>query len=169
VQRDLLPLLEGTKINVPKFGDVDTSKILFICGGAFLLSAPSQLLAEIQGRLPIRVRLDSLSEEEYFRILTEPQVHIVKQQQALLLTEAIDLRFTEGALREIAKYALEINATSENLGARRLITVLEKVIEPYSFYPAKYKDQLVVIDEENVHVALEALGKPQLARGQCIL
>jgi len=149
VQRDLLPLIEGTKITTDH-GDVDTSKILFITAGAFHQAKPSDLLAELQGRLPIRVQLHDLSEDDLYRILTEPESHQVKQARALLLTEGVDLRFTDEAIREIAKVASDVNKSVENIGARRLYTVVEKILEEISFNASQFKGQLVIIDKDEV-------------------
>jgi len=140
VQRDLLPIIEGTKI-ATDYGEIDTSKILFITAGAFHQVKPSDLLAELQGRLPIRVVLHDLTEEDMYRILTEPDSHLIKQQRALLATESVDLRFTDEAIREIAKIAYEVNQTIENIGARRLHTVIEKVLEDVSFNASQYKEK----------------------------
>jgi len=149
VQRDLLPLIEGTKI-ATDHGDVDTSKILFITAGAFHQAKPSDLLAELQGRLPIRVVLHDLSEDDMYRILTEPETHLIKQHRALLHTESVDLRFTDEGIKEIAKVASEVNQSVENIGARRLHTVLEKVLEDISFNATSYKGKTIVIDKEDV-------------------
>jgi len=157
VQRDLLPIIEGTKVHVKNFGDVDTTKMLFIASGAFLITKPSNLIAELQGRLPIRVKLADLTVEDLYRILTEPEVDQVKQQKYLLQTEGIDLRFTDEALREIAKKTYEFNRTHDNLGARRLFTVLEKVLEDISFNASRYKGATVIIDEEHIQKSLKDL------------
>jgi len=156
VQRDLLPLIEGTKITTDH-GDVDTSKILFITAGAFHQAKPSDLLAELQGRLPIRVQLHDLSEDDLYRILTEPESHQIKQARALLLTEGVDLRFTDEAIREIAKTASEVNKSVENIGARRLYTVVEKILEDVSFNASQYKGQLVIIDKDEVNKHMKEL------------
>lgn len=132
VQRDLLPLIEGSVIST-KHGNVNTDHILFIGSGAFHSAKPSDLLAELQGRLPIRVELKGLTEDDLYRILTEPVTNLIKQQVALLKTEEVELEFTEESVREIARVAAEINQTIENIGARRLHTVLEKVVEEISF------------------------------------
>ncbi|KAL6074317.1 ClpB C-terminal D2-small domain-containing protein [Balamuthia mandrillaris] len=132
VQRDLLPLIEGTIINT-KHGNVDTSKILFVGSGAFHSCKPSDLLAELQGRLPIRVQLKPLSREDLYRILTETHFNQIEQAKALLRTEGIDLQFTDAAIREIARLTSEVNETVENIGARRLHTVLEKILEEVSY------------------------------------
>jgi ATP-dependent HslUV protease ATP-binding subunit HslU len=132
VQRDLLPLIEGTTVNT-KHGTVKTDHILFITSGAFHLSKPSDLLPELQGRLPIRVELKALTAEDFKRILTEPEASLLKQYKALLATEKVDLDFTEEALDEIAGLAAEINRTVENIGARRLHTVMERLLDEISF------------------------------------
>lgn len=115
VQRDLLAIIEGTKV-ATQYGDVDTSAILFVAAGAFMLAKPSDLLAELQGRLPIRVKLSDLGANEFYRILTEPQANLLLQQRALLSTEGIELRFTDEAVRELAEMASHINKTIENIG-----------------------------------------------------
>ncbi|KAJ0410536.1 hypothetical protein ATCC90586_008343 [Pythium insidiosum] len=132
VQRDLLPLIEGCVIST-KHGNVNTDHILFIGSGAFHSAKPSDLLAELQGRLPIRVELKGLTEQDLYRILTEPVTNLIKQQIELIKTEDVHLEFTDDAIREIARVAAEINKTVENIGARRLHTVLEKVVEDISF------------------------------------
>jgi len=151
VQRDLLPLIEGTKIQTDH-GDVDTSKILFIGSGAFMQAKPSDLLAELQGRLPIRVKLSDLSEEDLYRILVEPECNLILQQKALMKTEGVDLRFTDEAILEIARAAAEANKTVENIGARRLQTVLEKVLEDVSYNAAVHKDTTVVFDKADIEL-----------------
>ncbi len=132
VQRDLLPIVEGSTV-ATKYGMVRTDHILFIASGAFHLSKPSDLIPELQGRFPIRVELDALGEEEFFRILTEPRNALIKQYTALLHTEGIELVFEEGAIREIARLAAEVNGRTENIGARRLYTIMEKLLETISF------------------------------------
>jgi len=161
VQRDLLPIIEGTKVFVQKFGDIDTSKMLFIGSGAFLFSKPSNLIAELQGRLPIRVKLDSLSEEDLYRIMTVPEIPLTKQHKSLLLTEGVDLRFTDDALREIARCTYDINKSHENIGARRLSTVFEKVLEEYSYNASKYKNTTVTIDKDHIESALKQFTSPK--------
>jgi len=161
VQRDLLPIIEGTKVFVQKFGDIDTSKMLFIGSGAFLWSKPSNLIAELQGRLPIRVKLDSLSEEDLYRIMTVPEIPLTKQHKSLMLTEGVDLRFTDDALREIAKCTYDINKSHENIGARRLSTVFEKVLEEYSYNASKYKNTTVTIDKDHIESALKQFTTPK--------
>lgn len=132
VQRDLLPLIEGSVIST-KHGNINTDHILFIASGAFHSAKPSDLLAELQGRLPIRVELKGLTESDLYRILTEPVTNLIKQQVELIKTEDVHLEFTDDAIREIARVSAEINQTIENIGARRLHTVLEKVVEDISF------------------------------------
>jgi ATP-dependent HslUV protease ATP-binding subunit HslU len=132
VQRDLLPLIEGTTV-ATKHGAVKTDHILFIASGAFHLAKPSDLLPELQGRLPIRVELKALTREDLKRILTEPEASLIKQYKALLATEDVTLDFTDEAIEELASLAEQINATVENIGARRLHTVLERLLEEISF------------------------------------
>ena len=132
VQRDLLPIIEGTTVNT-KYGMVKTDHILFVGTGAFHVSKPSDLIPELQGRFPIRVELLSLSESDFVKILTEPKNALVKQYQALLGTEGLDVIYTPDAIEEIAKIAVEVNTSAENIGARRLHTIMEKVMEEVSF------------------------------------
>ena len=145
VQRDLLPLIEGTTV-ATKHGPVKTDHVLFIASGAFHLAKPSDLLPELQGRLPIRVELSALSEEDFVRILTEPEASLVKQYVALMGTEDLTLEFTDDAVNELAKIAAEINGTIENIGARRLHTVLEKLLEDISFTATDRSGEQVTID-----------------------
>jgi len=161
VQRDLLPLIEGTTINT-KYGNVDTTKILFIASGAFHSVKPSDLLAELQGRLPIRVQLKPLSRDDFYRILTETQFNQIDQARALLATEGIELRFTDAAVREIAKLTSEINETVQNIGARRLHTVLERILEDVSY---ECTQGVVTVDVPLVRKHLsEMLLKTDLSR-----
>src|SRR6202008_2904860 len=132
VQRDLLPLIEGTTVST-KHGAVKTDHILFIASGAFHLSKPSDLLPELQGRLPIRVELKALTRDDLKRILTEPEASLIKQYVALLGTENLQLSFTADAIEAIADIAAEVNATVENIGARRLQTIMERVLDEVSF------------------------------------
>ena len=132
VQRDLLPIIEGCTVST-KHGNVNTDHILFICSGAFHSCKPSDMLAELQGRLPIRVELKGLSREDMYRILMEPEHSLLKQQQALMGTEGLALSFTEEAVREVAAVAHEVNRTVDNIGARRLHTILERILEDVSF------------------------------------
>ena len=158
VQRDLLPLIEGTTVST-KYGNVNTDYILFIASGAFHLSKPSDMLAELQGRLPIRVELQGLTEEDLLRILTEPENNILKQNIALLSTENLQLEFTDDAVKEIASIATEINSTVENIGARRLITVVEKILEEISFNAPEMAGQHVKIDAEMVKETVKSIMK----------
>ncbi|MFT6072672.1 MAG: ATP-dependent HslUV protease ATP-binding subunit HslU [Alphaproteobacteria bacterium] len=150
VQRDLLPLIEGTTVNT-KHGMVKTDHILFIAGGAFHLSKPSDLLPELQGRLPIRVELKALTEDDFRRILCEPEYSLIKQYIALIGTEDLKLEFTDDAILKIAHYTTHINRSIENIGARRLHTILERILEDISFEASdKAKDDIVVIDADFV-------------------
>ena len=149
VQRDILPIVEGTTVN-SKYGMVRTDHILFIAAGAFHVSKPSDLIPELQGRFPIRVELEALGKEEFVRILTEPRSALVKQYIALMDTEGITLEFTEPAIRRIADYATLVNERTENIGARRLHTVMEKLLDEISFEGPDLADKRVIIDEEYV-------------------
>jgi ATP-dependent HslUV protease ATP-binding subunit HslU len=155
VQRDLLPIVEGTTVNT-KFGPVNTDHILFIGAGAFHVSKPSDLIPELQGRFPIREELGPLSKEDFIRILMEPKNALIKQYQALLATEGIDLVFTDDAVSEVAAIAEYINDHTENIGARRLHTVLEKMLEDISF-AAKELEGPVMVDGAYVKERLEPL------------
>ena len=128
MQRDLLPLIEGSTINT-KHGNVNTDFILFVASGAFHSCKPSDLLAELQGRLPIRVELNGLTEDDMYRILTEPVTNVLRQQRESIGTEGVQLEFEETAIREIARIAADLNKTVENIGARRLFPVIEKIVE----------------------------------------
>jgi ATP-dependent HslUV protease ATP-binding subunit HslU len=164
VQRDLLPIIEGSTV-MTKFGAVRTNHILFIAAGAFHVTKPSDLIPELQGRLPIRVELDSLTEQDFVRILTEPQNALVKQYRLLLATEGVDLEFTDDAIREIAAIAAQVNTTSENIGARRLHTVMERVLEDISFRASELAGQKVTITAEYVRERLaDVLRSEDLSR-----
>jgi ATP-dependent HslUV protease ATP-binding subunit HslU len=143
VQRDLLPLIEGTTV-ATKHGTIKTDHILFIASGAFHLAKPSDLLPELQGRLPIRVELKALDRADLRRILTEPEASLIKQYRALLATEGLRLEFSDDAIDEIALLAEQINATVENIGARRLHTILERLLEEISFTASDQPDGSVV-------------------------
>ncbi|MCW2274016.1 ATP-dependent protease ATPase subunit HslU [Rhodoblastus acidophilus] len=145
VQRDLLPLIEGTTV-ATKHGAVKTDHILFIASGAFHVAKPSDLLPELQGRLPIRVELSSLDEEDFRRILTQPEASLVKQYRALMATEGVDLQFTDDAIDALARIAVQVNSSVENIGARRLQTVLERVLDDVSFSASDNSGQTVVVD-----------------------
>jgi ATP-dependent HslUV protease ATP-binding subunit HslU len=158
VQRDLLPLVEGTTVNT-RHGLVRTNHILFIASGAFHVSKPSDLIPELQGRFPIRVELEALGKEEFVRILTEPRSALVKQYVALMETEGIALEFTESAIRRIADFATIVNERTENIGARRLHTVMEKLLDEISFEGPDLADKRVVIDEAYVSRMLADIVK----------
>ena len=154
VQRDLLPIIEGTVVNT-RYGHVKTDHILFIAAGAFHVSKPSDLIPELQGRFPIRIELDALIKEDLKRILVEPKNALAKQYQALLKTEEVDLEFHDEAIEEIARFAVEVNETTENIGARRLHTIMEKLLEEISFEAPDLKGQKIVIDAKYVKSRLK--------------
>ena len=156
VQRDILPIVEGTTVNT-KHGMVRTDHILFIAAGAFHVAKPSDLIPELQGRFPIRVELDSLGKEDFVRILTEPQNALVKQYVALLATEGIDLRFLDEAVERIAELAMQVNDKTENIGARRLHTVMEKLLDEISFEGPDLADKSVTIDDAYVRRMLDEI------------
>jgi len=158
VQRDLLPLIEGTTV-ATKYGPVKTDHILFIASGAFHVSKPSDLLPELQGRLPIRVELQALTREDFRRILTEPHASLIKQYVALMETEGLTLSFTEDAIDSLADTAVAVNASVENIGARRLQTVLERVLDEVSFEASDRAGQVVSIDAAYVEERVGALAK----------
>ena len=149
VQRDILPIIEGTTVNT-KYGMVRTDHILFIAAGAFHVSKPSDLIPELQGRFPIRVELEALGREDFVRILTEPKSALVKQYTALLSTEGVELSFTPAAIGRIADYATMVNERTENIGARRLHTVMEKLLDEVSFDAPDLSGGSVAIDEAYV-------------------
>jgi len=146
VQRDLLPIVEGSTVHT-KLGMVKTDHILFIAAGAFHVSKPSDLMPELQGRFPLRVELESLTEETLYRILTEPNNSLIKQYQALLKVEEVELVFEESALRAIASYSLQANEKTEDIGARRLHTVMERILEEISFSADEHSGESIVVDE----------------------
>ncbi|OJW49051.1 MAG: HslU--HslV peptidase ATPase subunit [Alphaproteobacteria bacterium 41-28] len=158
VQRDLLPLLEGTNVST-KYGMIKTDHILFIASGAFHLAKPSDLLPELQGRLPNRVELKALCAEDFIRILTEPEANLIKQYQALLQTEEVTLTFEDEAIREIAHLAAEVNQNVENIGARRLHTVIEKLLEEISFGASDKCGEKIVITADHVKKTVGDLAK----------
>jgi ATP-dependent HslUV protease ATP-binding subunit HslU len=160
VQRDILPIVEGTTVNT-RYGFVRTDHILFIAAGAFHVSKPSDLIPELQGRFPIRVELKSLSEGDFIRILKEPKNALIKQYQALLDTEGIKLTFTEDALQEISAFAARVNESTENIGARRLHTILEKLLEDVSFDGPDLKKNAVKVDAAYVRKQLADIVKDQ--------
>jgi ATP-dependent HslUV protease ATP-binding subunit HslU len=153
VQRDILPIVEGTTVNT-RYGFVRTDHILFIAAGAFHVSRPSDLIPELQGRFPIRVELKALTEADFVRILTEPRNALIKQYTALLDTEGIQLDFTPDAVAEVARFATEVNQSSENIGARRLHTILERVLEEISFEGPDLKKKKVKVDAAYVRKRL---------------
>jgi ATP-dependent HslUV protease ATP-binding subunit HslU len=160
VQRDLLPIVEGTTVNT-RYGMVRTDHILFIAAGAFHVSKPSDLIPELQGRFPIRVELDSLTLEDFKRILTEPKNSLVKQYKALLETEGIELDFTEDAIDSLARFAVQVNDQTENIGARRLHTIMEKVLDEISFLGPDLEQKRQLIDAEYVARTLSDIVKDQ--------
>ncbi len=158
VQRDLLPLIEGTTVST-KYGPIKTDHILFIASGAFQLAKPSDLLPELQGRLPIRVELDALTSEDFKRILKEPDNSLIKQYKALLATEKVELNFSEDGIDTIANLATEVNSSVENIGARRLHTIIEKVLDEISFTATDRGGEKIVIDSNYVKKNLGSLVK----------
>jgi len=160
VQRDILPIVEGTTVNT-RYGMVRTDHILFIAAGAFHVSKPSDLIPELQGRFPIRVELKSLTMEDFIRILTEPKSSLVKQYTALLETEGVKLEFTKDALDEIARFAFKVNEGTENIGARRLHTIMERVLDEISFSASDKKGEHIVVDAEYVGKMLTDIVKDQ--------
>lgn len=158
VQRDLLPLIEGTTVST-KYGPVKTDHILFISSGAFHVAKPSDLLPELQGRLPIRVELNALTRSDFERILTEPKASLIKQYIALMATEGVTLEFTPEAITALAGVAEEVNSNVENIGARRLMTVLEKVLDEISFTATDQSGESMVIDAAYVQKHVGDLAK----------
>ncbi|MFW5710549.1 MAG: ATP-dependent protease ATPase subunit HslU [Spirochaetia bacterium] len=160
VQRDILPIVEGSKINT-KYGLIDTSHILFIAAGAFHMSKPSDLIPELQGRFPLRVELQDLSDEDFYRILTEPENALTKQYTELLKTEGVDLEFSDEALRRISEIAVEVNHKTENIGARRLQTIMELLLEEVSFTAPELKGQKIPITPDYVNERLQDIVQDQ--------
>ena len=160
VQRDLLPIVEGSTVNT-KYGMVKTDHVLFIAAGAFHVSKPSDLIPELQGRFPIRVELQALGKEDFVRILNEPQNALLKQYKALLATEELTLTFTEDAVDELASIAERVNRQTENIGARRLYTVLERLLDEISFAAPDTTEKQVVIDRQYVSARLEDIVKSE--------
>ncbi len=158
VQRDLLPIVEGATVTT-KYGPVRTDHILFIASGAFHLSKPSDLVPELQGRFPIRVELHALGEDEFYRILTEPQNALVKQYEALMATEDIELVFQDDAIREMARIAVEVNQKTENIGARRLHTIIERVLDEISFDAPERDEKQFVVSAEYVRQRLTDISE----------
>ncbi len=160
VQRDILPIVEGTTVNT-RYGMVRTDHILFIAAGAFHISKPSDLIPELQGRLPLRVELSALTEDDFVRILTEPKNALIKQYVALLETEAVKLAFTEDAIAALARFAVMVNEQTENIGARRLHTILERVLDEISFEAPELKKKNVKVDAAYVAKQLADIAKNQ--------
>jgi ATP-dependent HslUV protease ATP-binding subunit HslU len=160
VQRDILPIVEGTTVNT-RYGMVRTDHILFIAAGAFHVSKPSDLIPELQGRFPIRVELQSLTMEDFVRILTEPKSSLVKQYTALMETEGVKLEFTPESLEEICRFAFRVNESTENIGARRLHTIMERVLDEISFEAPEKKGQQFVVDGDYVRKMLTDIVKDQ--------
>jgi len=158
VQRDLLPLIEGTTVST-KYGAIKTDHILFIASGAFQLAKPSDLLPELQGRLPIRVELNALTSEDFKKILREPDNSLIKQYKALLKTEKVNLEFTDDGIDTIAQLATEVNSSVENIGARRLHTIIEKVLDEISFTATDRSGEKIIIDKKYVQKNLGELVK----------
>ena len=158
VQRDILPIVEGTTVNT-KYGMVKTDHILFIAAGAFHVAKPSDLIPELQGRFPIRVELEPLGREDFVRILTEPKSALVKQYMALLSTEGVTLRFTDDAIGRIADFATLVNERTENIGARRLHTVMERLLDEISFDAPEIKETTVTIDAAYVERMLSSIAR----------
>ena len=160
VQRDLLPIVEGSTVNT-KYGPIRTEHILFIAAGAFHLSKPSDMIPEMQGRFPIRVELESLSQEDFVRILTEPKNALIVQYTELLKTEQVTLEFTDDAVQEIARVSCKINEDSENIGARRLHTIMEQLLEEVSFEAPDLEGKTITITPEYIHGRISSLMKNQ--------
>jgi ATP-dependent HslUV protease ATP-binding subunit HslU len=160
VQRDLLPIVEGTNVST-KYGTVKTDHILFIAAGAFHVSKPSDLIPELQGRFPIRVELDALTEQDFVRILTEPETALTKQYSALLSTEGVTLEFSTDSVAEIARLAVEVNSSTENIGARRLSTLMERLLDEVSFEAPDMAGQEVKVDGEYVRRVLSGIVQDQ--------
>ena len=158
VQRDLLPLIEGTTVST-KYGPIKTDHILFIASGAFQLAKPSDLLPELQGRLPIRVELEALTSDDFKRILKEPDYSLIKQYVALLKTENVELEFSEDGINAIANMASEVNTTVENIGARRLHTIIERILDDISFTATDRAGEKIIIDSKYVKQNLDELVK----------
>ena len=160
VQRDLLPLVEGSTINT-KYGAIKTDHILFIASGAFHLTKPSDLIPELQGRFPIRVELNALTAEDFTRILTEPNASLTEQYSALLATEGVTLTFEESGIQRIAELGFQVNETTENIGARRLHTMLERLLEEVSYHAPDLLDKNVLIDAAYVDAHLTEFAEDE--------
>jgi ATP-dependent HslUV protease ATP-binding subunit HslU len=160
VQRDLLPIVEGTTVNT-KYGPVKTDHVLFVAAGAFHRSKPSDLMPELQGRFPIRVEMHDLSRDDFARILREPRASLLRQYEALLAAEGVDLAFTEDAIETMADLAFEVNRSTQNIGARRLHTILERVLEDVSFEAPERAGERIVVDAEAVRSRLESVARDE--------
>jgi ATP-dependent HslUV protease ATP-binding subunit HslU len=160
VQRDLLPLVEGSTVST-KYGMVRTDHMLFIASGAFHMSKPSDLIPELQGRFPIRVELESLGVGDFVRILTEPDASLCRQYQALLATEGVTVEFTADGVRRLAEVAFQVNVRTENIGARRLHTVMERLLDGLSFEASERSGSRVVVDAEYVERTLGTLSRDE--------
>jgi ATP-dependent HslUV protease ATP-binding subunit HslU len=160
VQRDLLPIVEGSNVNT-KYGVVKTDHVLFIAAGAFHVAKPSDLIPELQGRFPIRVELEPLSREDLVRILKEPRSSLVRQYTALLATEGVDVQFRDEAIEEVARIAAEVNERMENIGARRLHTVMERLLDELSFDADGLRGQRIVVDAGYVRKRLEGIAQDE--------
>ena len=160
VQRDILPIVEGSTVTT-KYGQVRTNHILFIAAGAFHVSKPSDLIPELQGRFPIRVELEPLTEADFRRILTEPKNALLKQYSALLAADGVTVEFTEDGIEEIAKLAREVNEQTENIGARRLHTIVEKLLEEVSFAAPDIEEKQINVDAQYVRDKLSTLVKDE--------
>jgi ATP-dependent HslUV protease ATP-binding subunit HslU len=156
VQRDLLPIVEGSTVST-KYGPVRTDHVLFIAAGAFHVSKVSDLIPELQGRFPVRVELDSLTKQDFVRILTEPKNALTRQYRALLETEGLNVTFTEDAVEALAEYAAEANDRAENIGARRLHTIMEALLDDLSFRASELTELDVVIDAQKVRATLDPI------------
>jgi ATP-dependent HslUV protease ATP-binding subunit HslU len=156
VQRDILPIVEGSQIST-KWGIIDTTHILFIAAGAFHVSKPSDLIPELQGRFPLRVELNELTDTDFLRILQEPENAIVKQYIALMKTEEVSLVFTDEALKRISQIAYQVNSTTENIGARRLYTIMERLLDDISFNASEMAGQTVTVDDAYVEERLATI------------
>ena len=159
VQRDLLPLVEGTTIST-KHGNIKTDHILFIASGAFSMAKPTDLLPELQGRFPVKVEMEALTEDDFVKILTETELNLVKQISSLLETEKVEITFSNDAINKIAQLAVQINKEQENIGARRLHTLLEHIVQDISFEAPDLKEKKVIIDKDMIDLKTESLTKP---------
>jgi ATP-dependent HslUV protease ATP-binding subunit HslU len=160
VQRDLLPILEGTTVQT-RYGYISTDHILFIAAGAFHRSKPSELMPELQGRFPIRVELSDLVKEDFMRILTEPKSALTKQYVALMETEGIQIEFTDDAIEALASYAFQVNQSTQNIGARRLYTIMERLLEELSFEAPEMKASKIVVDAAYVNDRLQSVAEDE--------